>query len=122
MVEGYGVYLTKRQLESVKDLSQDSPTRMIRNLLMVFFKPSILAVSSCFGSGENPALNRDILEACFSELIIIVIILIEFTIILTEYVKNKFPGKVARTHLVNAVNDKCANYRRKSERKERQSK
>ena len=36
LVEGYGVYLTKRQIEEVLDQSLKSPTKMIRNLLTVF--------------------------------------------------------------------------------------
>jgi len=40
----------------------------MRNLMMVFFTPSVMAASSCFGNKKHPALNRDIMGACLSEL------------------------------------------------------
>lgn len=65
LVEGYGVYLTRRQLDEAVDQSAGSPTKLIRNLLMIFFTPSVLAKSSCFGTGTFPKLNSDIIGACF---------------------------------------------------------
>lgn len=70
VVELYGVHLTKRQLEGAVDQSCFSPTRLIKNLLNVFFTPAVLASSSCFVTRKFPALNQDIVGACFSELII----------------------------------------------------
>ena len=67
LVEGYGVYLTKRQLDEAVDQSCNSPSRLIRNLLMVFFTPSVMASSSCLGTRKFPALNNDIIGACFSK-------------------------------------------------------
>ena len=68
LVEGYGVYLTKQQYDQVLDESRGSPTRMIRNLMTVYFTPTILANSSCLGKrGKNPPLNPDIVKACLSK-------------------------------------------------------
>jgi len=36
--------------------------------MIVFFTPSLMAASSCFGNKKHPALNRDIMGACLSEL------------------------------------------------------
>ena len=71
IAEGYGVYLFKRQLDKAVDQSCNSPTRLMRNLLIAFFTPSVLAASSCLGTHKFPALNKDIIGACFSKLIII---------------------------------------------------
>jgi len=65
LVEGYGVYLTVRQLDEAEDQSGTSPTHLIRNL-MIFFTPSVMAASSCFGSWKLPALSKDIIGACLS--------------------------------------------------------
>lgn len=78
LVEGYGVYLTKRQLDEAVDQSCNSATRLMRNLLVVYFTPSVLASSSCGGTRRYPALNRDIIGACFSKLIVT---LVELTIL-----------------------------------------
>ena len=67
-VEGYGVYLTHHQLDEAVDASCKSATRLMRNLMMIFFTPSVMAASSCFGNKKHPALNRDIMGACLSEL------------------------------------------------------
>jgi hypothetical protein len=62
-------------------------------LMMVFFKPDVLAASSCFGSRKFPQLDEDIVLACL------------------KFVMQKYP--VNKSVLVDAINDKCANYRRK---------
>ena len=68
LVEGYGVYLTQKQYDEVIDQSGNSPTRMIRNLMTVFFKPTTLAQSSCLGKrGKHPPLNQDVVSACLSK-------------------------------------------------------
>ena len=64
LVEGYGVYLSKRQLDEAVDQSNDSPTKLIRNLVSVFFTPSVMASSSCGGTRKFSALNKDIVAAC----------------------------------------------------------
>lgn len=66
LVDGYGVTLTKRQLDEALDSSRNMPTRLIRNLLAVFFPKDILAQSSAYGSRNNQALDPDILAACLS--------------------------------------------------------
>ena len=68
MVE-LGVMATKRQLDEAEGESNSSPTRLIRNLMSVFFSREELACSSCYGSRVNVALDRDIVLACISELI-----------------------------------------------------
>jgi len=71
-VEGYGVYLTQRQLDEVVDSSGDVPTRLMRNLLATFFTPDILSKSSALGKGKHPALDPDILGACISKFTIVI--------------------------------------------------
>lgn len=75
LVEGYGVYISKRQLDEAIDQSCKSATRLMRNLLMVFFTPSVLAQSSCFGTRKFAKLNTDIIGACLSELFVPVLLL-----------------------------------------------
>ena len=66
-MEGYGVYLTVRQLDEAEDQSSNCPTHLIRNLMMIFFTPTTLAASSCLGKRNYPALNKDIMGACLSK-------------------------------------------------------
>ena len=66
-MDGYGVYISLRQLDEANHRSANSPTRLLRNLLVVFFEPSVLATSTCRGNKTHPALNPDILGACFSK-------------------------------------------------------
>lgn len=70
LVKGYGVYITQRQLDEAEAQSSGVATRLLRNLLMVFFTPSVLGSSSCLGNRKFPALNQDIIGACFSKLTI----------------------------------------------------
>lgn len=63
----YGVYLAQRQLEEIEDQSYKSPTKLIRNLLTAFYKPTTLAESSCMDTRKYPPLNKDITRACFSK-------------------------------------------------------
>lgn len=126
LVEGYGVYLSKRQLEEAVDQSCNSATRLIRNLLMVFFSPSVLASSSCLGTRKYPALNKDITGACFRESSHIFGCYVKacrvsryFHVTCKQFykslgfVQSRHPT-VMRSSLVDAVNDKCANYRTKT--------
>ena len=64
LVPGYGVYLTQKQLDAAVDASKGSPTKLIRNLMGVFFTPDVLAVSSAQGTRNNRALDSDIVQAC----------------------------------------------------------
>ena len=59
--------LTQRQLDDVEGESNQSPTRLIRNLMSVSFTREVLAKSSCYGSCLNSPLDRDILGACISK-------------------------------------------------------
>ena len=58
------MYFSKRQLEEAIDQSNNLPTKLISNLLNVFFTPSVLASSSCGGTRKFPCLNRDVIAAC----------------------------------------------------------
>lgn len=67
LVPGYGVLLSRRQLDECVDGAGASPTRLMRNLLSVFFSPELLAKSSAMGTRLHPGLDKDILSACISE-------------------------------------------------------
>ena len=64
LVPGYGVFLTQRQLDAAIDGANDTPTRLMRNLIGTFFTPEVLAVSSALGTRVHVGLDRDILDAC----------------------------------------------------------
>ena len=68
-MDGYGVYLSLCQLDEANMRGGNSPTKLLRNLLVALFEPSVLATSSCLGSGKHPALDPVILKACFSKYI-----------------------------------------------------
>ena len=65
LVAGYGVYLTQRQLDEAINCS--STTKLIRNLMRVFFSREVLA-SSVLGKCSNPALDKHIVSACIHKL------------------------------------------------------
>ena len=67
LVAGNGVYLTRRQLDECVDGAGSSSTRLMRNLLNVFFTPDQLAKSSAMGTRVHKGLDQDILSACISE-------------------------------------------------------
>uniref|UniRef100_A0A1X7T210 BEN domain-containing protein n=1 Tax=Amphimedon queenslandica TaxID=400682 RepID=A0A1X7T210_AMPQE len=67
LVPGYGAMLTQRQLDDVEGESNQSPTRLIRNLMSAFFTREVLAKTSYYGSRLNDPLNKDILGACISK-------------------------------------------------------
>ena len=122
------MYLSRRQLDEAILQSCNSATRLIRNLLTAFFTPSILAESSCFGTRRYAKLNPDIVGACFSKCVYNIYI---YTVVshhiyydvlrdYTHYLMIFHVGFVMSKHadvgwssLVDSINDKCANYRRK---------
>lgn len=65
LAPGYGVTLSKRQLDEAVDSSAGLPTRLIRNLMAAFFPKEVLASSSAYGGRVNAALDADILASCF---------------------------------------------------------
>ena len=62
-MHGYGVWITKRQLDEAISSSQSSATKLTRNLLSVFFSNATLASSSAYGTGKHAALDKNILSA-----------------------------------------------------------
>jgi len=64
LVQGYGVYLTQKQIDAALDGSKNNPTKLIRNLIGAFFKPEVLAASSACGTRKHKALDADVLQAC----------------------------------------------------------
>ncbi len=68
-MDGYGVFMTKRQLDEAVAGTMNSPTKLIRNLLSVFFNRETLAGCSAFGSRKNPPLDGDIISACIRKLL-----------------------------------------------------
>ncbi|CAI8039426.1 hypothetical protein GBAR_LOCUS21932, partial [Geodia barretti] len=69
LVPGYGVFLTQKQLDMAVDGAKNSPTRLIRNLMNVFFTPETLATSSACGTRKHKALDGDIVQACIRKCI-----------------------------------------------------
>lgn len=67
LVPGYGVRLSQRQLDEAVDNSSGSGTKLIRNLMSIFFSRETLASSSALGGRQNPALDQDIVGACLSK-------------------------------------------------------
>lgn len=111
---GYGVFLTRRQLDECVDGARKSATRLMQNLLSVFFTPDQFARSSAMGTRLHPWLDQDILSACMSIPVHIECgNLNNCTIFLiAEFVQNTFA--VSRAVLIDATNDKCSQYRRKN--------
>ena len=66
-VPGYGVMLSQRQLDEAVDNSNNSGTRLVRNLMSAFFPKEVLAKSSALGGRINTALDKDIVAACLSK-------------------------------------------------------
>lgn len=64
---GYGAKLTQRQLDEAIDSSGNIATRLMRNLLSIFFSKDVLARSSAYGGRLNVALDKNILGACLSK-------------------------------------------------------
>ena len=111
--------LSQRQLDEAIDSSCNSSTRLIRNPLAVFFSNDVLAGSSAYGGSENPALDKDILAACLRKLkrklsFIINNGLIIINICDARFVQSKH--QVTKTVLIDAMNDKCAQARRKAKK------
>ena len=48
IVPGYGITCTQRQIDEVEASSNNSPMKMVRLLLNVFFTEGELATSSCY--------------------------------------------------------------------------
>ena len=67
LVPGYGVMFSQRQLDEALDNSDNSGTRLIRNLMSTFFPKEVLATSSVLGGKTNKALDKDIVAACLSK-------------------------------------------------------
>ena len=65
-----GVTLTQTHLDEAKRESNGSTTRLIWNLISEFFtkEKKSQAISSCYSSRRNMALDRDLLSACISKL------------------------------------------------------
>ena len=72
LVPGYGVQLkiSQRQLNVAIDNSSSSATKLIRNLMSVFFSRETLASSSALGGRQNLASDQNIVGACIRKHII----------------------------------------------------
>ena len=115
LVEGYGIFTAKRCIDDAVDNCRNSPTRLIRNLIGIFFSDNVLCESNTSGKGkrQHKPLDQDILRAYYSQLtnfVIIIINLYGYTFF-TEFVINRFP-QTAKPNLIDAVNDCCCNARR----------
>ena len=68
LVEGYGIYAMKRAVDDAVD-SRNSPTRLVRHLVALFFSNDVLCNSNAYGKGkkQHTALDQDILGACYMQ-------------------------------------------------------
>ena len=112
---GYGVYISKIKLDTAVD-GQGQPTRLVRKLLAAFFTPEVLAKSSTRGSRTFAALDHTIVAAIISKahFFFNYICSLHFHLVchlFTEFVMNQHPHS-QRSLLIDAMNDKCASYRR----------
>ena len=93
LMHGYGVWITKRLLDEAISSSQSNATKLTQNLLSVFFSNVTLASSSAYGTGKHAALDKNILSAIIGCV--------------------QLCHTVAKSALIDAINDKCANYYRR---------
>lgn len=59
LVPAYGIMLSQRQLDEAVDSSNNCATKLLRNLIGVFFTRDVLARSSAYGGRKNIALDKD---------------------------------------------------------------
>ena len=52
------------QIDEVESSCSESPTKMIRKLISIFFGEEVVAKSSCYGSRGNAKLDEDVVAAC----------------------------------------------------------
>ena len=70
LCEGYGIFVTKRALDDAVDSSRNSSTRLIQNLMNIFFSEDDLSISNACGGGNKPTgLDPDILAAYYRKLL-----------------------------------------------------
>lgn len=103
-MEGYGVFLSRMQLDDAIDHAGTSPKKLV---FQFFFTPEVMATSSIYGTRHNPALDKAIISACISKSHVIIMLF-------SEFVMNKM--MVSWSVLVDAINDKCAQFRRPPKR------
>ncbi len=103
LVSGYDILISKRQPDEVLDSSANSRTRLLRNLLQVFFSKEVLAA---IGERRHKALVQDILTTCLSKpLYIMYAIFIINYYYCIGFVQSKYT--VTKTLLIDVVNGKC---------------
>ena len=120
LVNGYGIYVAKKALEDAVDSSRKNPTRLVRNLVSIFFTEEELSKSNACGRGnKHIPLDPDILGACYRKLTYAIYTYVATDIPFTGFVTEKHNG-VSKPELVNAVNDVCCNARRKLKKMNKQ--
>jgi len=111
-VPGYGIYATQQDIDDCVYSSRDSPTRLMRNLLTIFFPRRILAALSVYGSRSNRALDKSTSHACLRKSWYVTYEYSYNCNFHTGFVQSRHSD---RSPLINAMNDKCANARRNLE-------
>lgn len=98
LVPGYDVFISANDLNACND-DRGSATRLLRNLMDVFFDKSTLAKSSINGTGRiTNTLDKHVISALFA------------------YVKNRYQD-VPHSQLTRAATDKCVQTRRNFRKK-----
>lgn len=98
LVPGYDVFISTNDLNACND-DRGSATRLLRNLMDVFFDKSTLAKSSINGTGRiTNTLDKHVISALFA------------------YVKNRY-ADVPHSQLTRAATDKCVQTRRNFRKK-----
>ena len=73
LVPGYGIFISPRQLDEAEGKNGGKATKLIRNLMGVFFEHHVLAKCSALGSRKNPGLDQNVVSACISKCLHIII-------------------------------------------------
>jgi len=98
LIQGYDVFISTNDLNACND-DRGSATRLLRNLMDVFFDKSTLAKSSINGTGRiTNTLDKHVISALFA------------------YVKNRYV-EVPHSQLTRAATDKCVQTRRNFRKK-----
>ena len=113
------MFVSQIKLDAALDGSRGQPSKLVRKLLAAFFVQETLARSSARGSGRYTALDQNVVAAIISEGIHFLVYFMYYVCINISFsvgfVSDKHPN-YPQTCIIDAINDKCASYRRGSQK------